>query len=46
MDMFYYFVHLLQTVKKSNNIMIDFANAERLQSVDMTRLEGFYDYIL
>ena len=46
MDMFYYFVHLLQTVKKSNNIMIDFANAELLQSIGMTRLEGFYDYIL
>lgn len=46
MNMFYYFVHLLQTVKKSNNIMVDFANAERLQSIDMTRLEGFFDYIL
>ena len=46
MDMFCYFVHLLQTVKKSNNTRIDFDNAERLQSVDMTRLEGFYDYIL
>ena len=46
MDMFYYFVHLSQTVKKSNNIMVDFANAERLQSIDMTRLEGFYDYFL
>ena len=46
MDMFYYFVRLLQTVKKSNNIMVDFANAKRLQSIDMTRIEGFYDYIL